>query len=87
MADPTQTSTDILLAIGRLEGKMDALVTSVSALHASQTALDQKYDYETKQLHKRVNDLERGQAYRAGAWATLATLASVVINYVVRKFS
>jgi len=63
-------TSDLLLLLGRLEGKMDALIKS-------QTLLDQ----QLQSLSKRVSALERTQAYWGGMAALLGTLLGFCLSW------
>ena len=54
---------NVLLLLGRLEGKVDALLNT-------QGITEQKLGF----LEKRLNTLERGQAYWAGGVAVISVL-------------
>ena len=59
----------VLLLLGRLEGKVDALLNT-------QGAYEQKLGF----LEKRLNTLERGQAYWAGGIAVISVLVGWAIK-------
>ncbi len=60
--------TEVLLAIGRLEGKVDSLVSS-----------HQNLDVDIRQLGKRVNTLEKDKSKMYGAGVVLALMGSAVM--------
>tara|TARA_R100000541_G_scaffold55373_1_gene64230 strand:- start:33 stop:260 length:228 start_codon:yes stop_codon:yes gene_type:complete len=66
MSDDRQT--EVLLAIGRLEGKVDSLVSS-----------HQNLDVDIRQLGKRVNTLEKDKSKMYGAGVVLALMGSAVM--------
>ena len=59
----------VLLLLGRLEGKVDALLTT-------QGVYEQKLSF----LEKRLSTLERGQAY----WAGGVAVSSVLIGWLLK---
>lgn len=63
------TDGDILLALGRLEGKVDALISQQSKLQA-----------ELETLELRMCALERSKAALIGGSAVVATAASYVVS-------
>ncbi|MBN9564879.1 MAG: hypothetical protein J0G29_02105 [Alphaproteobacteria bacterium] len=74
MTEPT--TNKILLLLGRLEGKVDSLLSSQS---------DTNEDIKTHD--KRLSKLERAQAYLAGALALCSIIASLVIKHIQIKYS
>lgn len=73
MTEPT--TNKILLLLGRLEGKVDSLLTS------------QADTVDTIKTHdKRLSKLEKAQAYLAGALALCSIIASLVIKHVHPKY-
>ena len=60
--------TEVVLAIGRLEGKVDSLVSS-----------HQNLDVDIRQLGKRVNTLEKDKSKMYGAGVVLALMGSAVM--------
>ena len=66
MSDDRQT--ELLLAIGRLEGKVDCLVSS-----------HQNLEVDIRQLSKRVNTLEKEKSRMYGAGVVLALVGSGVM--------
>ncbi|MBN9564940.1 MAG: hypothetical protein J0G29_02420 [Alphaproteobacteria bacterium] len=72
MTEPT--TNKILLLLGRLEGKVDSLLSS------------QLSTEDTIKTHdKRLSKLEKAQAYLAGALALCSIIASGVIKHVNLK--
>ena len=63
------TLESVLLLLGRLEGKVDALLNT-------QGTTEQKLGF----LEKRLNTLERGQAYWAGGIAVISVLVGWMIK-------
>lgn len=66
---------EILIALGRLEGKVDALI-SRQAIH------DEKLDRHDK----RLRELEQSKSWILGAAAVFGGLASILINFIGGKF-
>jgi len=64
----------VLVAIGRLEGKMDSLI---SMQHRFETKLD---------LHdKRLRDLENHKSYSLGVAAAVGSCVSLIFSYIWNK--
>ncbi len=62
---------DLLLALGRLEGKVDALIAS----HKSQ-------DEALGRLEKRMRALESSRSWLVGAAAALGAISSYLLNWL-----
>ena len=62
---------EILIALGRLEGKVDALIAR-QAIH----------DEELDRHDKRLRDLEQSRAWVLGAAAVIGAVAALVINMI-----
>jgi hypothetical protein len=62
---------NILLILGRLEGKVDALVTAVGA-----------HEEHAEKLEARVRSLENSRAWLIGAAAVVAGTVSLIIKKV-----
>ena len=62
---------EILIALGRLEGKVDALIAR-QAIH----------DEELDRHDKRLRELEQSKSWLLGVAATAGAVAGFVINYV-----
>lgn len=60
---------EILLALGRLEGKVDAMMTSL-----------RMQEQELKILDKRIRELEQSRAWMLGAAAVISMLAGFVVK-------
>lgn len=60
---------EILLALGRLEGKVDAMMTSMRV-----------QEQELKILDKRIRDLEQSRALMLGAAAVISMIAGFVVK-------
>jgi len=66
---------EILIALGRLEGKVDALITR-QAIH----------DEELDRHDKRLRDLEQSRSWLLGAAAVIGAVAAFIINIIGGKF-
>lgn len=62
---------EILLALGRLEGKVDAMMTSLRV-----------QEQELKVLEKRIRDLENSRAWMLGAAAVIAAIAGFIVKLI-----
>jgi|TARA_R100001463_G_scaffold11165_2_gene31558 hypothetical protein len=62
---------EILIALGRLEGKVDALITR-QAIH----------DEELDRHDKRLRDLEQSRAWLFGASAVIGAIAAFLVNMI-----
>lgn len=62
---------EILIALGRLEGKMDAMMTSLRI-----------QEEELKVLDSRIRDLEQSKAWLVGAAAVVSAIVGIVIKFV-----
>lgn len=71
----TPLDNEILIALGRLEGKMDSLITR-QAIH----------DEELGRHDKRIRQLEQSKSWVLGAAAAMAGLVSLLINFFGGKF-
>ena len=65
---------EILLALGRLEGKVDAMMTSLRL-----------QEQELKNLDKRIRELEQSRAWMLGAAAINSLLAGMIVKMVPFK--
>ena len=65
---PVSHDTELMLAIGRLEGKMDALIQSHERLQG-----------DMKSLSRRVNTLEKERSLLYGAGFILALVGSGIM--------
>ena len=68
VANSGATDTELMLAIGRLEGKMDALIQSHERLQG-----------DMKALSRRVNTLEKERSRLYGAGFILAVIGSAIM--------
>ena len=62
---------EILLALGRLEGKVDAMMTSMRI-----------QEQELKVLEKRIRELENNRAWMLGAAAVISTIARLIVKKI-----
>lgn len=65
---------EILLALGRLEGKVDSMMTALRS-----------HQEELQRLDVRVRHLEQSKAWMIGAAAIIAFVAGSVMNYLPLK--
>ena len=65
---------EILIALGRLEGKVDCLITR-QAIH----------DEELDRHDARIRDLEQSKSWVLGAVAVVASAVTLTINYIGGK--
>ena len=68
VANSGANDTELMLAIGRLEGKMDALIQSHERLQS-----------DMKALSRRVNTLEKERSRLYGAGFILAVIGSAIM--------
>jgi hypothetical protein len=62
---------EILLALGRLEGKVDAMMASLRA-----------QEQELKVLEKRIRELEQSRAWMLGAAAVISAIAGFIVKLI-----
>jgi|TARA_Y100001973_G_C5201786_1_gene338354 hypothetical protein len=62
---------EILVALGRLEGKMDALITRQSLV-----------DEELSRQEKRIRTLEQSKSWVLGAAAMVGAAVSLLVKYL-----
>ena len=62
---------EVLIALGRLEGKVDAMMTSLR--------IQQE---ELQRLDVRVRDLEQSKAWLIGAAAVISFLSGLVVKFI-----
>ena len=67
---------EILIALGRLEGKVDALI-SRQAVH----------DEELDRHDKRLRDLEQSRSWILGASAVIGAAAAFTVNFIGKQLS
>jgi hypothetical protein len=66
-----EESRDILLALGRLEGKVESLITMQRSAQEHIEGLD-----------RRVRQLETGRSYLIGAAAAIGAFVSFIVSWV-----
>ena len=71
-----EDTREILLALGRLEGKVESL------LH-----MQRAHDEELPVLDKRIRILEQGRSAILGAAAVIGSVAATVISLVFKEWS
>jgi len=71
-----EDSREILLALGRLEGKVESL------LH-----MQRAHDEELTVLDKRIRILEQGRSAILGAAAVIGSVTATVISLVFKEWS
>lgn len=62
---------EILLALGRLEGKVDAMMSSLRI-----------QEQELKTLEKRIRELEQSRAWMLGAAGVIAAIAGFIVKLI-----
>lgn len=62
---------EILLALGRLEGKVDSMMTSLRV-----------QEQELKVLEKRIRELENNRAWMLGAAAVISAIAGLIVKKI-----
>ena len=62
---------ELLLALGRLEGKVDSLITSLAV-----------HDEELNRLDHRVRNLEQSRSWMLGAAAVIGAAASFLFQFL-----
>ena len=67
---------EILLALGRLEGKVESLIT-----------MQRAHDEELNHLDKRVRLLEQGKAALLGGAAVVGSIAATFISWIFKEWS
>ena len=71
-----EDSREILLALGRLEGKVESL------LH-----MQRAHDEELTTLDTRIRILEQGRSAILGAAAVIGACAATVISFIFKEWS
>lgn len=66
---------DLLLTLGRLEGKVDSLIQGLKVLQN-----------DFVELEGRIRNLENSKAFFLGATGVVASLVSLLVSYVTNKF-
>jgi len=67
---------EILLALGRLEGKVESLIS-----------MQRSHDEEISRLDKRVRLLEQGKAALYGGAAVIGAIAATLISWLFKEWS
>jgi hypothetical protein len=62
---------EVLIALGRLEGKVDAMMTSLRVQEA-----------EMKKLEERIRHLENNRAWMLGAAAVISVIAGLIVKTI-----
>ena len=62
---------ELLLALGRLEGKVDSLITSMAV-----------HDEELQRLDHRIRQLEQSRSWMLGAAAVIGAAASFLMQFI-----
>ncbi len=62
---------ELLLALGRLEGKVDSLITSLAV-----------HDEELQRLENRIRHLENSRSWMLGAAAVIGAVASFLLQFI-----
>lgn len=68
-----EDSKDILLALGRLEGKVESLI-----------AMQRATDDRLVNLERRIRTLEQGKSYIMGAAAAIGAATSALISWIAK---
>jgi len=69
-----ESSQDILIALGRLEGKVESLIT-----------MQQTTSAHIEELEGRLRQLEAGKHWLMGAAAAAGASASLLISWIMEK--
>jgi hypothetical protein len=70
----TPSEHTVLVALGRLEGKMDSLIS-----------LQKQFEAKLDMHDKRLRDLENHKAYALGIAAAVGSGLSLAISYLMRR--
>jgi hypothetical protein len=71
-----EDTREILLALGRLEGKVESLI-----------AMQRSHDEDITHLDKRVRILEQGKAALFGGAAVIGAIAASLISWIFKEWS
>ena len=71
-----ENDKEILLALGRLEGKVDSIISRQMV-----------HDEELDRHDQRIRNLEQSKSWVIGAAAAVGAIVSVVINMIGNKLS
>ena len=69
-----EDTKNILIALGRLEGKVESLIS-----------MQQHHNEELGRLDKRLRTLEQGKSALMGVAATVGGMASLVVSWIFRN--
>jgi len=69
-----ENSRDILIALGRLEGKVESLIT-----------MQQHHNEELGRMDKRLRILEQGKSAILGVAAVVGSLAAAAVSWLFRN--
>ena len=69
-----ENSRDILIALGRLEGKVESLIT-----------MQQHHNEELGRMDKRLRLLEQGKAAILGVAAVVGSITAATVSWVLRN--
>ena len=64
-------TNQIMIALGRLEGKVESLLQ-----------MQRAHSEDIEKLDKRVRDLEHNRSWMMGAAAAIGAAASIVVNFL-----
>ena len=67
---------NLILSIGRLEGKLDALIQDTKNQSEKLNILDSKFDNQISKLSERVASLEKWKSWVIGVSAAIAAFIS-----------
>jgi hypothetical protein len=70
-----ENNNDLFLAIGRLEGKVDALI-----------ALQQHQQEQIKEHDSRIRSLEHSRGYILGWSACIGSITTLIITTIIKFF-
>lgn len=71
---PPEPEHTVLVAIGRLEGKMDSLIS-----------MQRQFENKLDMHDKRLRDLENHKAYSLGVAAAVGSAMSLIVSYIWNK--
>lgn len=65
---------EVLIALGRLEGKVDAMMTALRV-----------QEQEIRKMEERVRHLEQSKAWLLGAAAVISVIAGFIVKFIPMK--
>jgi hypothetical protein len=68
-----EDTENILLALGRLEGKVESLIN-----------MQRSHDENLESLEQRVRILEQGKAYIYGGAAVIGSLVAALMSWIIK---